>query len=588
MSPVQRILRHLLRLPPRRFASEAATEWIPLSDGVRLATTVIRPLRDEAAPAPVVLIRTPLSTQRASDSSRFFARVVAESGHTVVLQQCRGRYASEGRFSPFANEARDGAETLDWIASQEWGREPLGLLGLGYSGFAAWAAASLRPERVGALVVGFQPRDPYASFFSGGAFQLEWALRFGIGLGDREVVPGRRIDLERAVRHRPVCAADRVALRASDAYRAWASHPERDAFWQKLCPAVPQPAPPALLIAGWDDAALTAQLADHAALRNATQAAGSILPQLLLGPWSGGRPRAGGLRASRPLGRGVVIGAVVDFLNRRLRGASVRSAPVRVFVEAANRWRDCADWPPPGAEECRLHLRGEGRANALVGDGALSPEAPPAHESPDHFVYDPEDPVPTASRFRAGNRVDDQRFLEARADVLCYTTEPLPSDLDVIGPVRLILYADTNAPSTDFTAKLVDVAPDGSARGRCEGILRVRPASAGDGSEDLERDTTRKLEIELGAAGYRFRRGHRVRLEVSSSSFPRFDRNPNSRSNPETADPESFAAARQTVRHDAEHPSRLLMSVLRDRVAQNDEGPAGNASGPSIRSQPKG
>jgi putative CocE/NonD family hydrolase len=569
VSPVQRILRHLLRLPSRRFTSESATEWIPLSDGVRLATTVIRPVSDEASPAPVVLIRTPLSTQRASDSSRFFARVIAETGHTVVLQECRGRYASEGRFSPFENEASDGAETLDWIAGQEWGRKPLGLLGLGYSGFAAWAAAALRPERVGALVVGFQPRDPYTSFFSGGAFQLEWALRFGLGLGDREVVAGRRIDFERAVRHRPVCGADRVALRQSDGFRAWVAHPARDEFWQGLCPALPEPAPPALLIAGWYDGALAAQLADYAALRQTARAGGSIPPELLLGPWRGGRPKARGWRARRAVGIGVVIGAAVDFLSRRLRGASARSAPVRVFVEAAEGWRDCADWPPPGAEEQSLHLRGEGRANALVGDGALSLEAPPAGESPDHFVYDPEDPVPTADCFRAGSRADDQRFLEARADVLCYTTDPLPSDLDVIGPVRLILYAATNAPSTDFTAKLVDVAPDGSARGLCEGILRIRPAPAEEASECLEPDTTRKLEIEMAGAGCRFRRGHRVRLEVSSSSFPRFDRNPNTRAKPESAGPESFAASRQTVRHDAAHPSRLLLSVLpAPRVAE--------------------
>jgi len=560
VSPVQRVLRHLLRLPPRRFASESSTQWLSLSDGVRLATTVVRPVA--AVPAPVVLVRTPLSTRRSSDSSRLFARVVAESGYTTVLQECRGRYGSEGRFTPFENEARDGEETLDWIADQQWGREPLGVLGLGYSGFAAWAVASRRPDRIGALAIGFQPRDPHAAFFSGGAFQLEWALRFGLGLGDRDAVPARSIDFERAVWYRPVCEADRVALRQSDAFRAWAARPDRDDFWQALCPALPEPAPPTLLVAGWYDGAIASQLADYAALRRAAAARGSTPPQLLLGPWGGGRPRAGSWRARRAVGEGAVLGATVDFFDRSLRAAGGRAAPVRVFVEGTDGWRDLADWPPPGAIEHTLYLRGEGRANALVGDGALSPEMPPADEAPDHFLYDPEDPVPTADCFLIGRGVLDQTSLEARADVLCYTSAPLPADLEVIGPVRLFLYAASNASSTDFTAKLVDVAPDGGACARCEGIVRIRSVTGADDPADVGVDTCQELSIDLNATACRFRRGHRIRLEVSSSSFPRFDRHPNTASQPELAGPQSFAVARQTVRHDAGHPSRLVLSVV--------------------------
>ena len=205
MSPPQPILRHLLGLPRRRFASASSTHWLPLSDGVRLATTLIRPKGVGTERSPTVLIRTPLSTQNSADPSRLLARIIAEDGYTVVLQECRGRYASEGAFAPFENEASDGEETLAWIAEQAWGRDPLGLVGFGYSGFAAWAALSGKPERIGAMVIGFHGRDPYTSLYPGGALGLEGALHFGVGLGERTVVPGRHLDLARGVELWHVC-----------------------------------------------------------------------------------------------------------------------------------------------------------------------------------------------------------------------------------------------------------------------------------------------------------------------------------------------------------------------------------------------
>jgi hypothetical protein len=562
LSPLNPILRRLLGLPRRRFASASSTHWLPLSDGVRLATTLIRPKGVGAERSPTVLIRTPLSTQNSADPSRLLARVIAEDGYTVVLQECRGRYASEGRFTPFENEASDGEETLAWIADQAWGRGPLGLAGFGYSGFAAWAALSGKPERIGAMVIGFHGRDPYASLYSGGAFGLEGALQFGVGSGEREVVPDRRFDLARGVEFRPVCEADRVALRRVDGFRSWTSHPWRDAYWSALSPALPARPPPTLLLAGWYDPALGPQLADYAELRRAAEVNDAPAPELVAGPWAAGRNGRRGRRHRGGRQRGIVLRATLSFLDRSLRDGVQRSARVRTFMHEADVWREFPTWPPPGAEERVFYLRGGDRANGLVGDGELSPEAPADEEAPDRFVYDPEDPVRTVGGFRIGQwGPADQRPVEARADVLCYSTRPLAADLEVAGPVRLVLFASSSAPDTDFTAKLVDVAPDGRAAHRCEGIVRAR-RQEGETPIWFEANVPRRFEIDLWATSCRFRAGHRIRLEVSSSNFPRFDRNPNTRDEPETADPEHFSVARQTVLHDAEHPSQLVLRVL--------------------------
>jgi hypothetical protein len=563
LSPLHRTLRHLLGLPRRRFASELSTHWLPLSDGVRLATSVIRPLATGANRIPAVLIRTPLSTANRTDPSRFFARIIAENGYTVVLQECRGRYTSEGRFAPFENEARDGADTLAWLAEQSWGSGPLGLVGFGYSGFAAWAALAGRPEGIGALVVGFQGRDPYASLFSGGAFRLEEALRFGVGIGENAVVPERSLDLARGVEFRPVCEADRVVLRRFDGFRSWTSHPRRDAWWRALSPEIPEKPPAALLISGWHDAALGPQLADYATLRRAAEADGAVPPELVVGPWAAGRAVGGAGRRDGQK-RGVILRALLAYLDRTLGGGSERSAAVRVFVQAADVWREFPSWPPPGSDERVFYLRSDGRANGLVGDGELSPE-PPAHEEPpDRFVCDPEDPVRSLGGCLAGEwGPADQRPIEARADVLCYTTAALTEDVEAVGPVRLVLFAASDAADGDFTAKLVDVAPDGRALNRCEGIVRARWQTDGEVPVWLEADTPRRFEIDLWATGCRFRAGHRIRLEVASANFPCFDRNTNTQEQPEKAGPEHYSMARQTVLHDAEHPSQLVLRVLK-------------------------
>jgi putative CocE/NonD family hydrolase len=382
-------------------------------------------------------------------------------------------------------------------------------------------------------------------------------------MGERASPPPRQIDLKRGLAYRPVREADRVARRRVDAYRDWVDHPRRDGFWDALRPALPDRPPPALLIAGWYDFLLSAQLDDYRALRKATSAAGSDPPRLVIGPWCHGRIAHPSWRARDNRVAGVAAREILAFLDRTLGEA--KSGPdgrsVRIYVAGGGDWRERTGWPLPGTELRTLHLRGGGR---------LDSETPAEGEPPARFRYDPADPAPSNGGPLLGSEggARDQRPVEGRADVVCYSGPPLERELEIAGSVRLLLYAASSAPDTDFTARLLDVAPDGKALNLCEGILRCRwrGMRADEKSPTwLQPGEPTRLEIELGETAWRFRAGHRLRLAISSSSWPRFERHPNTRGEPSLAAPEDAEPARQAIFHDPERPSQLLLPVV-DRV----------------------
>ena len=595
MSPIRRTLRHLLGLPQQRCTIRSSTEWLELSDGIRLATSVIQPVSADRDPAPVLLVRTPRTTLKRTAAARFEAQRVAESGYSVVLQECRGRGASEGRFTPFENEQSDGGETLAWIADQPWVRDGVGLFGVGYSGHAAWAALAAAPDRVAAIAVGFHGRDPYSRIYSGGALQLDAALRFGLAYSERPA-SASDIDFERGLRHRPLFEADRVALRHSDTWRAFLTHPRCDDYWTERTPRLPEHPPAALILAGWYDPSLASQLADHAALALRAMATGSTAPELVIGPWAAGSEVRGRRSCRR---RGMLLRHMIDFFDRRLRGSPTRGTPVRVFTNGEEGWRDLPAWPPPAARDSTWYLRAVRDADSRIDDGSLSPAAPATDEAPKCFRADPEDPVPSiGGTLASAPGPADQRSVEARADVLCYSSPPLPHDLLIAGSVRLQLHVASSAPDGDFTAKLVDVAADGTATIVCDGITRARRHDDGDHDVWFEGDTPRQLEISLSATACLFRAGHRIRLEVATSNFPRFDRNPHSRDCPASAAPAAFEAARLTLLHDALHPSQLTLPTiasspaaelrkaeLREIASANAKGPPVHTGGPLNRSK---
>ena len=262
----------------------------------------------------------------------------------------------------------------------------------------------------------------------------------------------------------------------------------------------------------------------------------------------------------------------LDFFEQVLSGEPFDTPPVRIFVMGANVWRDEDEWPIARTQILRLYLRGDGAANGADGDGRLAAEAP-GEEPADHYVYDPRDPVPTVGGatllpspligIHSGQR--DQRAVEARADVLVYTGEPLAEDLELTGTVVLHLVASTSAPDTDWTAKLVDVHPDGRALGVTDGIVRARYREGLEHPRLLPPGEPAAFTLAVGSTSRLFRAGHRIRLEVSSSNFPRFSRHPNTAGDLAAVDEAGLQVARQTVYHDATHASCLLLPVVPPR-----------------------
>jgi hypothetical protein len=542
---IRSLASRLLGLPAPALPIRIETEWLVLSDGVRLATTCFRP-RD-AGDAPTVLARTLHGPARRRGPLALLARVLACQGYRVLVQEVRGRGASEGRFEPFVHEAKDARDTLERLAGDAHGERPLALLGVGYGAYAAFAALAASPRRVDALVCGFGARRPFSLFHEGGALALESALRFAAEADERESPSPSQLDLGRAVLHRPLVEADRVALRRSDWWQACLAHPSPDAWWTAREPALPRPPPPALLFAGWGDAALAAAFEDRSALQHAAAGAAERAPRVVVGPWAGGRVlREPGVRAARL--PALLARETLAFLEHHLRGRGPRPGPAVVFVRGAGRWRELAAWPPPARERV-LHPRSAGR---------LDEEAPAAGEPSERFAHDPAHPA---------------------APGLAWTTSPLADALEIAGTPRLELHAACDAPDADFAARLLEVDAGGSARLLCEGALRCRWREGESAPRWIEPGAPLTLGLALGPVCARVAAGHRLRLEIAGSAFPRLDANPAAEVDPAAVRTEDLRRCSQTVFHDAERPSRLLLPVTAGPGERGPEGPGSGRSG---------
>ena len=559
---------------------------VPLRDGVETCGDVYRPA--DGPPVPGLVTRTPYDKEAIGRTAVLPAPLkIAEQGYAVLVVDVRGRFSSQGEFHPFVNEGRDGYDTVEWMAAQPFCDGNVGIFGLSYYGATTLLAAKERPPSLRCAIAAITASDYFDDWTHyGGALQLGFSGTWGMGLAaaqllreDNGVAPADAEALAAAaaappqtLRHRPLIEMPGVSRPKVAPYWAeWLEHDRRDDHWEALRISRDYAAIelPVMHVGGWFD------LFTLGTVRNfmGMQAAGKAPQRLWMGPWSHtSYERYHGevdFGATAPVILCGIADAYAAFLDQHLRGGPPpESDPVvRYFLMDANEWRDADAWPPPEAEARSLQLRSGGRANSARGDGALSEEPPAAEEPPDRYLYDPERPVPTeggsllqASVGQPGPR--DQRAIEARDDVLCYTTPPLAEPLTVAGPVSVQLWAVTDAPDTDWTAKLVDVHPDGRALGLCDGIRRASFRDSLSEPAPVTPGEPVRYEIELGSTAYRFAAGHRVRLDVSSSNFPRFDANPN------TGEPSWKAAetrpAVQQVLHDGGHPSALRLWVLPD------------------------
>ncbi|HWT23111.1 MAG TPA: CocE/NonD family hydrolase [Solirubrobacteraceae bacterium] len=565
-----------------------------MRDGTLLRADVYRPAGDGRR--PVLLQRTPYNKEQWALTALTLDPVrAAAAGFVVVTQDVRGRFASDGGpFSPYRDERADGHDAVRWASALPHGNGRVGAHGVSYAGAAAWHAAAASPPALGAISATTAPNDSAADhLWRGGAFLLGtlvmWSLQ-SIGLaavlrahrGTPDLVPslvrlaGDIDGFDRWTRHRPLRTFP--PARPEDPallpfFFEIMDHPTRDDFTRARSVSADhgRVRVPALILAGWHDLLLAADLQHYRALREegATEAAREGT-RLVVGPWSHGMflnvvgEVDFGLRAS-----GLLLDLREDLTTMQLRwfghwladdGGAAPAGPdgprVRLFVQGVNRWRDEDDWPPAGVTERRLHLRAERRLSF----------APPETEEPaDAYVYDPEQPCPTRGgtllmpRQHPAGPVDQAPLL-ARRDVLCYTSEPLERDLQVVGHVRAMLHAATTARDTDWVVKLCRVDAAGVTRNVCDGILRASYRRSDAERHLVEPGAVERYEVDLWATAIVFGAGERLRVLVTSSDFPRYDRNPNTGELGVAAS--TSIPALQRIFHDAERPSHVVLPVL--------------------------
>jgi predicted acyl esterase len=532
---------------------------VPMRDGVHLSANVFRP--GEPGRYPTILVRTPYG--KGHDIAPQYQAFV-ERGYTVVVEDVRGRYASGGIFRPLEQEPADGDDTLNWIARQPWSDGKVGMMGGSYLGIVQWKVAPLNNPHLKAIFPAVSGCDDYRDRFysTGGAMKLGARL---LWMSENLRAPGFHPDFGKFVLHLPLRTADVAATgQVSDMYQEALAHPAYDSFWKSISTRerLDKIRVPVFSVGGWFDNFVESDLDAYEALSK-----NSGVHRILIGPW----PHNMSMRFQDvdfgPESFVPLRGLQMQWFDQFLRNKDtpvLSQPPVRVFLMGVNRWRDERQWPPRARLQL-FYLESQGHANTFAGDGKLEPHAPP-EERADRFVFDPANPVPTMGGAVCCNPKIfpwgpmDQRAVERRHDVLVYTTGPLKKDLSVIGRVQVVLYASTSARDTDFTAKLVDVFPDGRAQNLTDGILRLRYRKSLEKPEPARPGEICKLVIDAGVTSNVFQKGHRIRMEISSSNFPRFDRNPNTGG--PIADAIEFRKASQTIYHDGEHPSHVVLPVV--------------------------
>lgn len=534
MSMAGRLADRFLGLP-RTGADAAAVDVgiardlrVPMPDGAVLVADLYRPRG--AGPLPAVLVRTPYGKRQAL--VRLLAGVLARRGFQVVIQNVRGIHGSGGEFHAFHDERDDGLATLAWVRAQPWCDGRVATAGASYLGYTQWAIAPYADPPLEAMGLGITASEFVSSFYPGGALALHntlvWSSLMGTRDDRRRPLHNRRV--RHAMRHLPVGESDIAAIgRAESFLREVTGNAENAAFWRETdhSAGVAATTSPASMVTGWWDLFLRGQLRDFAALHAAGRQA-----RITIGPW-GHDARA--LRA--------LLADQVSWLNAHLHGdaAELRRAPVRLYLQKADRWLDFQQWPPPETTPVPLYL-----SHGLTWDEPSAPLDPAA------FTYDPLDPTPSTggpllSPGRGGQR--DNGRIEARGDVAVLTGARLDRHLDLIGPVSAAFHVRTDTGHADLFVRLCDVGPDGASRNVTDGMLRI---DAGPGE-------TVRAEIEMHPTGYRFRRGHRPRVMLAGGAFPRFARNHG------RGEPAGRAVASRRVRIEvlrgAGHPSALHLPV---------------------------
>ena len=536
----------------------SSSDGFTTRDGVRLVADIYQP--EGVSKAPTILVRIPFSdTFMNVIRSRVIARNWARRGYVVVIQGTRGRYHSEGSFYPLINERTDGIETLHWIAGQPWYDGRLAMWGGSAFGQTQWAIADQTEPGPQAFFIQIASSHFHEMFYPGGAFSLESALYWAIrsrGDRDRDVTSS---SLEKGVAKLPLTEVDNEAIGDTDFFNDWLLHRGDKTYWRRIdgIENAEQLRAPVLLMGGWFDPFLPSQLADYARIKSHANGAIARETRLIIGPWThAGEAAVPGMMERVPYRLHSILPSIPWFdYVLKVNKEPLKLPPVRLFVMGANRWRSENEWPLARTRYEAFHICSKTSAATASGDGTLGKAPCASALKYSSYRYDPLNPVPSAGGATLGERagIQRQQGVEEREDVLVYSTPPLSGDVEVTGPVHALLYVATDAPSTDFTVKVVDVYPDGTAYNLSDGIVRRSYPKTSE-------ETPVKIEVELWPTSNVFRKDHRIRVEISSSNFPRYDRNLNTGEFFATATRSSIA--HQKVFHSDRYPSHIMLPVI--------------------------
>lgn len=576
-----RILGHVLGVGPgeREKMVVERNLMVPMRDGVKLATDVYRP--KQPGRYPVILNRMPYGTD--GNSFLELGRFIVNHGYVFVNQDTRGTYSSEGEYFPLVFERNDGIDTVKWISDQPWCNGKIGTWGVSYFAYTQWAESPDNPL-ITAMNPVFGTGSIFKFVFRGGALSYVQMIPWNTGM---ENAKRKKEGIEEKIEvnllaggyyNEPLRDAkpvDQYALMQDQSQIKlgvfhWFEHPGDIAAVPALMfdGMYSHVTAPSLQVAGWYDQALGPMLDDFVKIR-AEGSGNSRKTRLIIGPWTHGAP---GIPNNKIFHQKTLAGLqlygkeMFDWFDYWLKGIDNglnQSSSVRLFVMGENVWRDENEWPLKRTRWTNYYIHSNGHANTAKGDGRLDTTAP-AKEPVDKFDYDPQNPAPTLGgaflpydQWPAGSF--DQAEAEKRNDVLVYFSEPLTTAVEVTGPIKVVLYAASDAKDTDFTAKLVDMYPDGKVYNLCDGIIRARYRDSLIHPSLLEPGKIYKYEIDLWATSNLFKPGHRIGLEISSSNFPQYDRNSNCGGE---GGKDCRKVAHQQIYHDADHATHIIMPVI--------------------------
>jgi putative CocE/NonD family hydrolase len=554
---------------------------VPMRDGVKLYADVYLPRAEGRY--PTLVVRTPYGVQR--DGVHEAMIKFAQNGYAAVMNDTRGRYESEGQWDPFRTEANDGYDTIQWAAKQPWSNGKVATQGGSYLGHVQWRAASLQPPNLVAMFPAVASTNIYANWITlNGAFRLSFNYGWGVvRMPNRIMLPQYwhtenyappELKYETVLKHLPLKDGDlQSAGYAVKHYRDWVAHPDYDQYWREISDEeqFSKINVPVHTSGGWFDIFLQGTINGFVGVRK--QGANEKArreTKMIIGAWGHGASQKYGDVDFGPQNMRAQFDRELRWFDHYLKGIDNgidREPPVEIFYMGVNQWRHEQDWPIPGTKFTPYYIASDGGANSDKGNGRLSAGRPvdEAGAASDQFDYDPNNPVPTVG----GNNCcgtptlagpKDQRVIEGRKDILVYTGAPLDQPLAIAGPVKMKLFASTDGPDTDWVVKLIDVHPNGFSMNIAEGIMRARYRKGTDKMELLKPNEPYEFEVDLVGTANVFLPGHRIRVDITSSHFPQFDRNPNTG--------EAFGVsnktrvAKQTIFHNAQRSSHIVLPVV--------------------------